>query len=132
MALSGVSGSTPKEFLQISFATGISRITITGDAKGSSFTLDDANATFLQVPTMTSISAPAVTYNADGTVTVTVTSPAGTPGGTISLTVDGGTPLSEPLSNGSATFTITGLNAGDHNLSASYATHGDFAGGSAT
>jgi hypothetical protein len=42
MALSGDQGSSPNEFIQISFAGGISSVTITGDPAGSSFTLDDA------------------------------------------------------------------------------------------
>jgi hypothetical protein len=41
-ALSGVSGSSPNEFLQVSSASGVSRVTITGDLAGGSFALDDA------------------------------------------------------------------------------------------
>ena len=41
LALSGTSGSTPNEFLQLAFASGINRIIITGDPAGGSFTLDD-------------------------------------------------------------------------------------------
>jgi len=41
-ALSGVSGSSPNEFLQLSSPSGISRVTITGDPAGGSFALDDA------------------------------------------------------------------------------------------
>jgi len=43
-ALSGSTGSSPNEFLQVSFAGGISKVTITGDPAGGSFTLDDAAA----------------------------------------------------------------------------------------
>jgi len=35
--------------------------------------------------TLTSISAPSITYNANGSVTVTVSSSAGTPTGNVSL-----------------------------------------------
>jgi hypothetical protein len=42
LALSGDPGSSPNEFLHVSFAGGISSVTITGDPGGSSFTLDDA------------------------------------------------------------------------------------------
>src|ERR1017187_371454 len=45
LALSGDLGSTPNEFLQVSFAGGISSVTITGDPGGGSFALDDATYT---------------------------------------------------------------------------------------
>jgi hypothetical protein len=48
LALSGDSGSSPNEFLQLAFAAGIGSITITGDVAGGSFTLDDAILTPLQ------------------------------------------------------------------------------------
>jgi hypothetical protein len=41
-ALFGDLGSSPNEFLQLSFAAGISSITISGDPLGGSFVLDDA------------------------------------------------------------------------------------------
>jgi hypothetical protein len=41
LALSGDSGSSPNEFLQVSFASGISAVTITGDPLGGSFVMDD-------------------------------------------------------------------------------------------
>jgi hypothetical protein len=43
-ALSGATGSQPNELLQVSFSGGISKVTITGDPAGTSFTLDDMNA----------------------------------------------------------------------------------------
>ena len=74
-----------------------------------------------------SISAPAVTYNANGAVTVTVSSSAGTPGGSVSLTVDSGPPSAQTLDGtGAATFAITSPNAGSHTLSASYSAQGNF------
>jgi hypothetical protein len=84
-----------------------------------------------RAPTTTSINAPAVTYNDSGIVTVTVTSPSATPAGTVVLTVDG-TTKSAALSSNSATFTINGLNAGDHTLTASYAAQSFFMASSAT
>ena len=42
-AMSGFSGSSPNELLQISSSIGISYIRITGDPFGSSFTIDDAD-----------------------------------------------------------------------------------------
>src|SRR5439155_4641244 len=83
--------------------------------------------------TTTAISAPTITYNANGSVTVTVTSTAGTVPGNVSLSVDGGAAVSKVLASGSASFTnsdiaaLTSPNAGDHALSASYAAQGNFA-----
>jgi hypothetical protein len=48
LALSGAVGSSPNELIQIAFAGGISRLVISGDAAGGSFTLDDL--TFASVP----------------------------------------------------------------------------------
>lgn len=48
LALSGDPGSHPNEFLQLAFAGGISRVTISGAPAGGSFTLD--NATIGAVP----------------------------------------------------------------------------------
>jgi hypothetical protein len=44
-AISGDQGSSPNEFIQVSFAGGIDSVTITGDPAGSSFTIDDATYT---------------------------------------------------------------------------------------
>jgi hypothetical protein len=41
-ALFGDPGSSPNEFIQVSFTSGISSITITSDPAGGSFTMDDA------------------------------------------------------------------------------------------
>jgi hypothetical protein len=45
MALSGDPGSSPNEFLEVSFTGGISSVTITGDPLGGSFAMDDATYT---------------------------------------------------------------------------------------
>src|SRR5439155_1488262 len=88
--------------------------------------------------TTASISAPTITYNANGSVTVSMTSTAGTVTGNVSLSVDGGTAASKALSSGSATFSNTDIPAltspspGDHTLSASYAAQGHFGASSAT
>ncbi len=82
--------------------------------------------------TTVSINAPAVTYPANGLVTVTVSSPAGTPTGSVSLSVDGGAALTSTLGGGSATFTLNRPAAGTHALSASYAAQNGFGAGSAT
>ncbi len=41
----GDTGSSPNEFLQVGFPSGISSVTITGDPAGTSFVLDDATIT---------------------------------------------------------------------------------------
>jgi hypothetical protein len=80
----------------------------------------------------TSINAPTITYGAAASVTVSVTSAAGTVPGNVSLTVDSGSPLTQALSGGSAVFTISGLAGGSHGLSASYTAQGAFATSSGT
>src|SRR6201999_2771656 len=89
---------------------------------------DSATETTVVSPnpaTTTTISAPAITYDANGVVTVTVSAPGAAPTGNVNLVVDGGAPLTQALTpatstSSTATFTIPGLNAGDHSLSASY------------
>ncbi len=79
------------------------------------------------IATTTSIGAPTVTYPANGLVTVTVGAAAGTPTGNVELFVDGSaTPITQALLGGSTTFTLTGLAAGVHTLSANYAAQGSF------
>jgi hypothetical protein len=80
------------------------------------------------VNTAIAINAPTITYGVDGSVILTVSStPAGfTPAGNVTLTVDGGTPLSQPLAGGTATFTLTAPTAGSHALVANYATQNGF------
>jgi hypothetical protein len=55
MALSGDLGSSPNEFLGVTFAAGIAQVTIRGDLAGNSFTLDDLTFT----STATSVPEPA-------------------------------------------------------------------------
>ena len=96
-----------------------------GSDDSQTFTID-------QAPTSSSIGAPAITYAANGVVTVTVSSAAGPVIGTVSLSVDGGAAQSQPLSAGVATFTLAQPSAGNHTLSASFAAQGNFAGSTAT
>jgi hypothetical protein len=51
-AISGVPGSVPNEFLQVSSGSGISSVTITGDPAGSSFVLDDVTITTPSTPSV--------------------------------------------------------------------------------
>ena len=51
LALSGDLGSSPNEFLNFAWASGISQMTITGDPLGGSFTMDDLQGTPVPEPT---------------------------------------------------------------------------------
>jgi len=120
--------------------TGTATFTVQGLAAGphslsasfaaqGNFLASSATSTLTVNPasTTTAISPPAaVTFPANGSVTVTVSSVAGVPGGSVSLSVDGIAQPAGALINGSATFTIAGLAAGTHALSASYAAQGNF------
>jgi len=106
-------------------------LTITDNASGSPRTVN-LSGTGIPAPTTTSINAPTVTYNSNGSVTVTVTSAAGTVTGDVSLTVDSGAPVTQRLSGGSATFTLTSPAAGSHTLNVTYAVQGNFAASSGT
>ncbi len=85
-----------------------------------------------QSSTSTAISAPTIAYGQNGTVTVTESSPGGTPTGSVSLSGYGGTQTQTLSSSGSATFTLPSLNAGTYSLSASYDPTGNFAASTAT
>ncbi len=99
--------------------------TTTGKTKNfSDFVVTSVTA----APTTLVIQAPSVPFSQSVLVTVNASSPNGTPTGDISLTVDGGVPQTEALSNGSATFTVTGLGAGPHQLTVTYASQSIFLG----
>jgi Bacterial Ig-like domain (group 3)/MBG domain (YGX type)/Abnormal spindle-like microcephaly-assoc'd, ASPM-SPD-2-Hydin/Multicopper oxidase len=78
------------------------------------------------IGTNVTVAAPAITYGQDGTVTVTATSGTATPTGNVTLSVDGGAPITKALTAGSASFTITAPSAGSHALAASYAAQNGF------
>jgi hypothetical protein len=52
-ALSGVAGSSPNELMSVASNGGISKVTMTGDPAGTSFTLDDATVTATTAPSAT-------------------------------------------------------------------------------
>ena len=78
------------------------------------------------------LSAPTVTYGANGIVTATVSSASGTPTGGMSLSVDGRAATTQALINGSTAFTITKPSVGTHTLNAAYAAQGNFGASSAS
>src|SRR5262249_45732195 len=98
------------------------------DGHGNAATSPVTTLTVQPVPTAITLTAPTVTYGADGMVTVAVTNTAtsATPTGVVSLTVDGNA-YSGTLNGGLATFDVGILNASDHSLEASYAAQDIFA-----
>ena len=89
--------------------------------------------------TAIAITAPAINYGADGVVTLVVSAPGGTPTGNVTLSVDGGTPVSLALDpTGSATFNSVNTPAllapsvPSHTLTANYAAQGLFLASTAT
>ena len=100
------------------------------DAFGASSASGTLNVN--RAATTTTITAPSVTYGANGIVTVTVSSATATPTGNVSLSVDGGAATTQALVNGSTTFTITSPSAGSHTLNAAYAVQGNFGASSAS
>jgi hypothetical protein len=101
----------------------------TGQASTTGPTNGTANYTLtipypvLPVGTTLTITAPPIVIPNNGSVTVTVNPPVGggTPIGTVTLSVDGGAPMSMSLSGGSATFTVVAPGNGNHTLTANYA-----------
>jgi len=83
------------------------------------------------VMTITTIQAPAITYGQNGVVTVSVTSASGTVTGNVTLSVDGGTPISQALAGGVAIYTLPLPAVGSHTLAASFSAQGTFAASSA-
>jgi FtsP/CotA-like multicopper oxidase with cupredoxin domain len=107
-------------------------LTITSDDPARPSVLVSMTGTGI-VGTSTVINAPAITYGANGVITVNVTATSGTPTGNVTLTVDGGAPLTQALSaTGSATFTITAPTAISHALVANYAAQNGFQSSTAT
>lgn len=90
--------------------------------------------------TNASLNAPAVTYKANGVVTVSVTSVDAFPVGLVTLSVDGGALFSQTLVpvygssplTATATFTLIAPLAGNHTLSVNYAAQGNMAASSAS
>lgn len=59
-ALSGDPGSAPNEFLELAFASGIAKLTVSGDAGGGSFVLDDLVFTPVPEPATAALTAIAL------------------------------------------------------------------------
>jgi N-acetylneuraminic acid mutarotase len=137
MALINNGGMFTAQLQTSSLSVGTHNITAIygGDGNVSGSTSNTVAQLVKSADTRTSISAPAITFGADGLVTVTIAaqdSSAGTPTGSVTLSVDDGPPSTQTLVNGSTAFTISHPSAGDHSLSASYATQNNFNASSAT
>ncbi len=80
------------------------------------------------VGTAITLAAPTITYGQNGSVTVSVAATSGTavPTGNVTLAVDGGAAVSQPLVTGSATFTLTAPTVGSRALVANYAAQNGF------
>jgi hypothetical protein len=118
-------GSTT--FTVPNLSAGSHALSATYAAQGG-FGASAASGTLIVIPaaTTTTIAAPAVTLGTDGSVTVTISSAAGTPTGDVSLSIDGDAAMTQALNNGFATFTITSPSFGSHALIATYAAQGNF------
>ncbi|MEI7922758.1 MAG: Ig-like domain repeat protein [Planctomycetota bacterium] len=83
--------------------------------------LASSTVTIHEVATTTiGLSGASVSYGSSAVITLTVSAASGTPTGSVSLTVDSGTPLTATLANGVASFTIAGLHAGSHTIQGDY------------
>jgi hypothetical protein len=112
--------------------TGILTVTDNSNGVVGSTQTVSLSGTGIAAATTATITAPPITYGANGLVTVSAASSFGTVTGTVTLSVDGGAPSSQTLSSGSTVFTLAGLTGGAHSLSASYAAQGNFLASSAT
>jgi pectin methylesterase-like acyl-CoA thioesterase len=106
-------------------SVGVHNLTLSyaGDTNFSASTTATPFAlTILGSQTAVNVTTANPVYNSPVNVTVTVTPsvPSNALSGTVSLTVDGGAPITMPLSGAAANFTLSGLSGGVHNLVATY------------
>jgi hypothetical protein len=107
---------------------------VTGPQSNYSVTLVNGALTVTGAPTSTALSAPAsAAYGASVALTATVSSTAGTPGGTVTFT-SGSTTLGTGTLNagGAASLNTTALPAGTNTVTAVYAAAGNFAASTST
>jgi hypothetical protein len=117
----GTGGYITSKNLQNAFTSYVSQ-RIDGTTTGKTKNFSDFVVTSVTSATTSMvITAPSIAYGNSASVTVAVSSGAGTPSGNVSLTVDGGAAQTQPLSNGSAPFSVPGLTGGNHSLVATYA-----------
>jgi hypothetical protein len=85
----------------------------------------------IELPTTTTISAPAITYGAHAIATVSVASTS-VAIGSVQLSLNAGTAVSMPLTGGSAVFDLGVLPARTHSVSANFAEQNGFLASSAS
>jgi pectin methylesterase-like acyl-CoA thioesterase len=95
--------------------------TYSGDSNFSGSTSGAYALTISAASTTTTLSGAGVTYGTAASVTATVAASSATPTGNVTLTIDGTSMMTQALSGGTTTFSVTGLLAGSHSFSASYA-----------
>lgn len=100
-----------------------------GDKSNPSGTSAPVNVTVNPIPVTMSVSCwnASFAYGANYQCTINLSSGAGSPLGSITYTYDGGSPVSLPLSNGNAQFTITRPNAGSHTVVVAYSRQTNYA-----
>jgi hypothetical protein len=134
LATGSLDASGEAYFTTTGLAAGAHSLTWTysGDANFSASTSAAYAITVSALGTATTLSGSGVQYGQSATVTASVSSASGTPSGSVTLTVDGTSTQTLPLSSGAAAFTVTGLSAGSHSFSASYAGNSTYAASSTT
>ncbi len=133
LASGSLDASGEAYFISSSLAIGTHNLTWTysGDSNFAGSTTASAYSLVVSpIGTTTTLAAAInpITYGQSVSITATVSPVSGTtnPSGSVTLTIDGTTTQTAMLSNGVATFTVTGLQAGTHSFSASYAGGGNF------
>jgi hypothetical protein len=122
-------------FTTTSLAAGTHNLTWTysGDANftGSTSSMYAVTVNAIATTTALQVTSPIV-YGQSASVTAMVSSAAGTPGGVVTLTIDGGATQTGTLNgSGQYVFTVAGLTGGSHSFTASYGGGGTY-GSSAT
>jgi len=100
-----------------------------GDRNNPAGTSVPVTVTVSAVPVTLSASCWNASFSYGGSYicTVSLSSNAGSVQGALSYAVDAGTPNSIPINNGSAQFSVTTPNAGNHSVAISYAAQSNFA-----
>jgi len=93
-----------------------------GSTTASAYVLTVTGSAAVGTTTAFGATVNPIGYGQSASITATVSPASGTttPAGSVNLTIDGTTTLTAPLSSGTASFTVTGLGAGGHVLSATY------------
>jgi pectin methylesterase-like acyl-CoA thioesterase len=139
LATGSLDASGEAYFTSSSLAAGTHNLTWTysGDSNFSGSTTASAfvlTVTGINTTTTLGTTTNPITYGQSATITTTVTPASGmtSPTGSVTLTIDGGATQNAILSGSTASFTVTGLQAGTHSFSASYAGGGFFNSSSTT